>query len=143
MTTRRFVRITHAVVVSIIVHNRSGAVGFTRACFTALGEDAGGTRIRRACIVIASGAVLTARYFVRIAYAIIVRVIVHDRTGAIGRSRARFTARGIDACHAAIGCALIVVARIAVLATGNFVRVAHPVIVVVIGQDRACAIGCP
>ena len=128
MATDDFIRVAYPVIVCVAID-----YGTALAEVTARRDDAR-TGIRCSSVVVAGRRVLAANDFIRIAYTVVVRIAIDQRS-----TGAEITTRRDDA-GTGIGCRSIVVAGVRVLTAYNFVRIAHSIVVcVTIGHCSALA----
>jgi hypothetical protein len=131
LATGDFVVIANTVIIGIIVDNSSGTIGGSRAGVTGVGrERAASIGIGGGNVVVASGIVLATGDFIVITHTVIIGIIVDYSSGTIGGSRAGVArVNGVGAASVGIGGGAVVVACGVVLATGDFIGIADPIIV--------------
>ena len=96
--------------------------------------------VRCVGVVVARHWILATRNFLHVTHRIRIDVAVHNGAGAVRCARTKITARRIDAGHAAVRRAGVVVAGRGVLAARDFVGVAHAVVVGVVVNRGARAV---
>ena len=140
LTTDDFVGIADTVIIRIVVDDSTGSIRGTGTGLTdsiGIGAAAG---VRGRTVVVAGGVVLAAGDFVGIADAVIIRIIVNDRSGSVRFAGAGLTDAIRVEAHARIGGVSIVVARGVVLASHNFIRVTNTIVIGIVVHDRSRAI---
>ena len=134
LASHNFIRVTNTIVIGIVVHDRSRAIRLSRAGVAGVnGVGAASVGIGGSTVVVACGIVLATGDFVIVAHAIIIGIVVHDRSRTVRRSRTRVAGvGGVGAVSVGIGCGTVVVARSIVLATRDFIGIADAVVVGVV-----------
>ena len=98
MATSHFITVADAVVVRVVVNDRARAVRGARARLAnAVYKHASRTVVRGGSLVVARRVVLATSHFITVANAVVIRVVINDRAGAVRGSRANIAVtRGID-----------------------------------------------
>ena len=127
LTTGDFVGVADSVVIGVVVHDGACHAGLADPVNVGAGASVGGGGI-----VVACGVVLTTDDFIAVTDAVIIRIIVDDSSGSVRFAGAGLTdSIGIDAAAGVRGRTVVVAGRV-VLAAGDFVGIAHTVIIRII-----------